>query len=688
MPESQKSWKFPAAMALWVCLAVDTPCLAQAKPAGPVKMSFVPLVTRARSQAPVPLTVKLSYEGFDVLRGDLNLEISLGDRLVHQVQVPELALTHGEQRFRMLVPEVIVPSLSTPVRARATFQGVDRRLDLGEHDIVMPADFRRNLACAVIRLKDRPQDQTQIDLVDSLLLHRFAPEDEARRIDFVVNPSLVTPPDLPASPALFCGLDLVVLEGSGLAALAPEQCAALARWIEAGGSLCVQPPERGLLRHHLEFLNQLSPTADEPLYSLNFQKELELMQPAATGYRLTRPGLGRAVILEDVARISPILESRAWDKAVCFLWKLRLDQWQTIERTATRERPGVWIPPARENPMSGSTMSWENSQFPYSPRGSLESLSTLASEMRPEQVKGVPLGTLLAILVLFLLTVAPGDYFLLGWLKLRRYTWWLLPVTSIAFTWLTAAIANRTLGDRDYRAVNDLVDVGEQGTVVRTTRFEMVFAARPREHQVTLHDRIYVNLTDADSEASARLASDMRQRGAYAEAVAGSQLRREDLPQVSGRLPFDFTVRQKLRQWSPVVTRQTQVGNESSPGRIDWKKLRDYDWNTDGGRDVVFREIRAAIPTAIALFINTNGVAFDGDRRISADLESFLVNTTFARRNVGYFAVVSQVGPSGHSNLEDLRILDPSQPGEVVLAVIVPDGTDKVIYRMRRTVTE
>jgi len=47
----------------------------------------------------------------------------------------------------------------------------------------------------------------------------------------------------------------------------------------------------------------------------------------------------------------------------------------------------------------------------------------------------------------------------------------------------------------------------------------------------------------------------------------------------------------------------------------------------------------------------------------------------------GLFSIVSQVSPTGGANFEDLTILDPTDPNQWLLVVIVPDGEDYVVYR-------
>ncbi len=45
------------------------------------------------------------------------------------------------------------------------------------------------------------------------------------------------------------------------------------------------------------------------------------------------------------------------------------------------------------------------------------------------------------------------------------------------------------------------------------------------------------------------------------------------------------------------------------------------------------------------------------------------------------FALTSQVAPNGSPNLDDLAVLDGSDPGQSLLVIGVPSGPDLILYR-------
>jgi hypothetical protein len=105
----------------------------------------------------------------------------------------------------------------------------------------------------------------------------------------------------------------------------------------------------------------------------------------------------------------------------------------------------------------------------------------LMTQLMPRTVRLIPFSAMVGMLALFLLMIGPVDYFLLGFLRRRRFTWVLFPATSLAFLVATVLMANHYLGLRDQRTSLTVVDLGRDGTALRWNRYELVFAARDKQ---------------------------------------------------------------------------------------------------------------------------------------------------------------------------------------------------------------
>ena len=78
----------------------------------------------------------------------------------------------------------------------------------------------------------------------------------------------------------------------------------------------------------------------------------------------------------------------------------------------------------------------------------------------------IPLPVVAAILGAFVLLVGPGEWFVLGWLRRRRWTWFTFPLLATAFALIAVRAAEHYLGREDKRAALIVTDVGEEGRIL------------------------------------------------------------------------------------------------------------------------------------------------------------------------------------------------------------------------------
>ncbi len=407
-----------------------------------------------------------------------------------------------------------------------------------------------------------------------------------------------------------------------------------------------------------------------------------------------------------------------WRRTVAFLWKVRAPQSELIRQWGAwnfvRPAPAAWALPA------------------FAPQS-----DGLAQQIRqlllPEKIEGVPLPVVVVVLSLFLLAVAPADYFLLGRLNCRKHTWWLFVVISATFTLCTVKIAESYMGHNDYRTALVIVDVdqrpGEAGpvaTVARTNRFEMQFVAAQQKIEKTLRNCLYADLTD--SAANQDKTHFLRRPLGLtdAEALDLDAPVASDLAVYEGALPSLFTVHQQLRQWSPRLSRQTSFTDDPAllaETSIDWKALTPAGLGSAEVREALFAKVLAGEPEAEVLLLNAGwaydpahnadapqgmaadeaGIAFvDGAGRPipvrqpapppqnsgqvcpamqSASSVVRLAADASLRPATGMFAILSQIGPTGGEILEDLALYDQADPQQWLLIVAVRRDTTWIVYR-------
>jgi hypothetical protein len=167
----------------------------------------------------------------------------------------------------------------------------------------------------------------------------------------------------------------------------------------------------------------------------------------------------------------------------------------------------------------------------------------------------------------------------------------------------------------------------------------------------------------------------------------------EDILRYIGHVPFRYRVQWRMEQWSPRIFRTLGISQDDQKGttgprwnQISFERLRSGKYGID-------------LPTA--LFggrppDDVRGLMLLGGRRCEVydhrfgsqwfrrgpqnSTELFLHEAT-KRPEFGFFSVVSQVSPSCSEFMEDLAILDSSDRGQFVLAVLRSDGRNWTLER-------
>jgi hypothetical protein len=396
------------------------------------------------------------------------------------------------------------------------------------------------------------------------------------------------------------------------------------------------------------------------------------------------------------------VDSSVWRRAVAFLWKFRGSQAQAIANT------GDWLIATNALEENGNTTP--QSSYGGSPGmtyGSAPSYSVqqtplggeLMGQLMPRTVRLIPFSALFGTLGLFLVIIGPVDYFVLGWLGRRRFTWVLFPVTSILFMLATVAMANYYLGRHDQRRSLIVVDLDKDGTALRWNRYELIFAARDKQAVNEVKDALWTSLKVATSDDPA---SGFDDEGAARD--AGPAL-------YEGVVPVHFRTSESLRQWQPKLDRIFSFEPPPAPLLANWNEIEKA-WPD-------LKEIRARLseksPFMGDLFAisSAGNVTFDpgsahrpGAQSAAQPIEfdynptghqshhMTITATNGAYRILGHQflwesclggsdglqSLVSQVSPNGGANFEDLPGID-TEAGDSALAIVTQSGEDIIVYR-------
>ena len=518
-----------ALLAFAVCVRADE-----------LRADFSPLTLRPRTNAPAIFDIKLHRAGAGLLEGALEITFEAGGDVVLRQRTQDLTLAAGTQSFRIITPPLPPHESYSGTEARLRFVTKTAAVDLGRFPAEAANRGTRNFVIAVC--DGRSSGVRDMALWQSLRLEGFFPVNPNADRLIATSPAFLAPEDFPANPLALFAFDLVLLDGDGLALLREKQLAALTRWVEAGGSLGVLPG-RGLKDEHVRFLNGFASAKDAAPFQITDTGE---WRPADGRPRLLRTGLGRIVIASHPA--DDALAAEAWQRASAFLWKMR---GATSDAFFSGSTGSAWRQTTNLAKMMAETRTETDRQ-----RAGMEgALNTLL----PKSTHLISPGTLAIILAGFLLVVGPLDWFTLGILRRRRWTWIVFPLASVGFTALVIFEAGRALGHEDHRAALTITDVGPSGRVLRESRFELLFSARNQESLAEIHNAFAVPTTLHGRD------NGMRPSAGEPEPVW-----------FSGQMPARFTMRQQLRQWTPQFNRVTSLdGSAEAMTDIPWVEIEE-----------------------------------------------------------------------------------------------------------------
>jgi hypothetical protein len=633
-----------------------------------------------RSDAPFTVNCLLNSTFTDVVNGELDFEFVDDNEVCVRLHGDSIAIPNGDSAFRLVLPPMHARRNAAGFACRVTFRSTKGTLNLGSHDLLVPLKGRRQFLIAVPNLGKGPVAR----LAGHLRLDEFRPaQTDLRRADLVTVPVDLELRDMPAQAIGLYPYDLLLLAEEGFSRLSARQLEAVADWIEQGGCVVVVPSGVLTPAHKLFLQRVTGCEPDAPVFVLDRFGHLQGdLTSSKRRWMKCRFGFGRALILPAMPQFNEDgtfhdIKEPAWTRAVCFVWNVRNEQ------TANILEAGTWTPPVEP------TYSVANS-----PLESLEfaRAAGLRQMLFPGAVRIMPFGVVVMILTLFLLAVAPGDYFLHGLLRRRWVSWMAFPLTCLLFTVGTVWIAGGYTGRADHRTELVIVDLGVDGKPRRTSRIEHVLTAESRPLSSDVRGGIFA-LTDVQPAAPRRSKDQSYPAGSPSPMPSKATLDDDELDHrplreidYAGTLPSQFTVTRLSRQWSPSMHRVTRPDPDVTIPSVAWSDLDALDLAAATGRQALHEALRGALPGCEVLLASASRqfVSRSGDAELRASTPEGWADVMAAlarRRDSGLFSIVSHVAPSGAGNLEDLAVADPARPDEWLLQFATRQGDELIVYR-------
>ncbi len=503
-----------------------------------------------------------------LMEGRFEFRVGLKDVEFYRYVTDEIVLSNDDTIHRWLFPPVITEADLEEVEIRVAWLGKSGRVDLPMQRLIAPTTAARTVMIGtgenrVSSFRSRAWDAR----LATLKLESLAPS--PRPGGFPAIQSVLVSWDsasVPSDPFTLAAYDLVALSSEVFCQLRRPQLDAITTWVLAGGRLYVEPT--GLMESvQIEFLDRLVPPAEGPKWSLDRKGKLEW--PVAFEKHLvsTAAGYGR-VLLDDPTDDEHQPE---WEHRLA-LWELpsklpsRFVPWFVTLGTKQGANGQLWpnsrVPNFDYQNYTGRMMYQRNPQ-PSRLTITERALQSIVAELMPASVRVIPLRTIILLLTVLVLLVGPLDWWVLGRLKLRRFTWLTWPAATVLMTALLIMLSNSYLQSTDRPRALVLHDLGPDGRIVRSNRFRLEFPRQSRDVVADLRQSVWMPLraTTESVQQLAGLAPQSPQREEHA------------LPSYQGRMPQRFEARQSVRQWTPHLSRQFTFGALDAPPPLDWSKV-------------------------------------------------------------------------------------------------------------------
>src|SRR5262249_16011967 len=167
--------------------------------------------------------------------------------------------------------------------------------------------------------------------------------------------------------------------------------------------------------------------------------------------------------------------------------------------------------------------------------------------------------------------IGPTDWFLLGAIRRRKWTWITFPVVTFALTFATVSLADWYMQvTGNHRSVT-FHDVGEEGKVTRRNRFDVLFEGAERFIDTDLNREIFTPMT------LQRFTSGTWQTSQQSQRQEGDlSLKYTDAATFVGRAPSRYKVKQFVSQWTPQLNRRFTIPLTSDAVQFDWQQFADF----------------------------------------------------------------------------------------------------------------
>ncbi|WP_417396555.1 hypothetical protein [Gimesia chilikensis] len=678
-----------------------------------------------KGDGPLTLVWQCSVASTGLLEGYFLVTAHDGVQQFGQFRSNDVALHAGFHEIPMMLPPMKVDNAFSNVSLQVSFVTADRKYDLkNEFLLRVGRVYERMFAVGVCDSFDTSLSQAEKRLLDELKFEAISPSDplpvDLRQIlrkhgldnrGYLTNRPLslnmqtfsiyVGPAEFPQLPLDCHQYDILLITEQGLEALESRHLRAILQWVRSGGSLCVLAGENPK-PSQVQFLNQLSENAGSTPFVLNSAGKLEQDEAQTTWF--FRTGWGRSVIVTADAIANDSLSETHRRQIPFFLWKLRQSQqdyYAANQRWDEQPLINAYVDRVKQNHSRyGETYTpSEMFNLNYHP---VSTGGAVVSSLMPEHLRIVPASLIMLILLCYVIVIGPGEYYVLGRFNLRRFTWITFPLISVGFAVIAFLISNYFMQTSHERKSLVIIDLDSQGRPVKENQIELIFTGSYQDVETPVKSGLLTSLNQLELGMGEN----------YYRYSRGTDAALVGPPYYAGSIPTQYSVFQRMPQWTPQLNRIVNNYPQSEQPSFNWASIDTKQLTTVQGREQLKKQIEAEFGNQ-ALVMIYNGTSAGKVAKYSMNhrlqhpsqnqtrypsryrlfnteqyhngihnhVQQSFMDDLCVRNQGGLFQIVSQVSPSGGNNYEDLSILDPSAPGQWLVVIFIPGETHDTVYR-------
>ncbi|QDT97437.1 hypothetical protein [Gimesia aquarii] len=681
-----------------------------------------------KGNGPVSFVWQCQVSATGLLEGYFLVTVHDGVEKFGTFRSHDVAMHAGFHEIPMMLPPMKVDNPYSEVKLKLSFVTPNQQYDFkDEYSLRVGQRFQRTFAVGVCDPFDMSMSKDLKEFLERLDFESISPK-EPIKIDFQklsrsipnvgmlrnqplsLNVKTVSihlpPPDYPQLPIDCHQYDILVITARGFAQLESRNLKAIHQWVRSGGSLCLLAGPV-LEQRQVQFMNDLVETKNAPPFLIDSEGKLVMDQSEQVWSQ--RTGWGRSVIVLSEALKEKRLTASELKQIPFFLWKLRESQrsyFDKQEKWDYEKLVDAFIKTQKRTDYRNMNAYSANQVFNLNYRP-ISTGGAVVTDLMPAELRIVPSWVIASILLGYVLIIGPGEYFILGKFRLRRFTWITFPIISICIACLAFIVSDHYMQTSYERKLLTIHDLDRQGKPVKENQIELLFTGSYQKIETNIKSGLFTPLNHTELGMAQNYNMYARNR---VQSLVGP-------PLYAGSIPTQYSVYQLMPQWTPQLNRIIKNYPDELQTKFDWSSIQLNQLRSNQGRVKIRKQIKTAFGNRAKvmvyqgqkngevkkhpLFKKTDNPRNRNNYRSEQDYALFneyyqnyphyygnnrlrrnsFMDDLCVRSQNGLFQIVSQTSPSGGQNYEDLSILDPSDPSQWLVVVYVPGNEQDTIYR-------